>query len=376
MKTAYVIRPSSAARRMNCPGSLYMEMQHPQEPTPQSLEGDAAHWLAYHEMKNPGFIKNIEPEKADNGELITQEMIEGAYLYAADILETCKLHNVLHTDLWLEELISIEHIHPNFKGTPDCWLYAPGHLYIWDYKFGHRSIEVFENWQLIAYAAGILNILKNHKEYNESIQVIFRIIQPRGYHMGGTIREWRVIASQLRPYFNLLEQSEHKATRPDAPCIPNPECRFCSANFACKALRDSACSIVDSVSANISSELPPENLGAILKQLQHSAELLDAIINGLSQQALYLIKKGVRIPHFTAEPTQGREIWAKPISEVLKLGELMGFNLKKPDEAITPKQAIKLGVPAKLVKNYSESTPGALKLVKENLKNSRKIFSK
>ena len=54
------------------------------------------------------------------------------------------------------------------------------------------------------------------------------------------------------------------------------------------------------------------------------------------------------------------------------MGELLGFDLAKPKEPITPAQARKIGVDNSLIDEYSQRVPGALKLVEA--KDARKVF--
>ena len=85
------------------------------------------------------------------------------------------------------------------------------------------------------------------------------------------------------------------------------------------------------------------------------------------------IKQGAAIPGWMAQQGQGREKWAMPLPEVIALGQMMGVDISKPG-AVTPKQAIKAGLPAELVKQYSETPFGEIKLVPDTVSASRRIF--
>jgi len=54
---------------------------------------------------------------------------------------------------------------------------------------------------------------------------------------------------------------------------------------------------------------------------------------------------------------------------------MMGVALAKPG-AITPKQAIKAGLPKEIVASYSETPSGEIKLVASDATQIRKVFSK
>lgn len=374
------LRPSSAARRVACPGSYALEKSISSESTNASREGETAHWIAHMLLENPLLLENPQTkfkigEIAENGEIITSEMMEGADLYINDVFNIQKHKS--SSDLMVEKFIEIKRIHPNCAGTPDCWFIRDdGKLFIWDYKFGHKHVEVFENWQLIEYAAGILDFIGMKGWEDQHIEVHFRIVQPRSYHREGPIREWVIKASDLRPYFNTLEAAEDLATQPDALCKPSLECTNCKARFKCEALQQTSLAMAATINAeNLPLDIPSVFLGSQLKFLQYANKLIETYIDALSAECIARLKKGEKIPYFRLEESYGREKWKKPIEEIIAMGEMMGIDLKKSLDAITPKQAIKAGLDEKLVRTYSETLKGELKLVPIDSKSIRKIFS-
>src|SRR5271168_2300972 len=160
------LAPSSAARRFACPGSRALEEKYPQiTESMASREGTAAHWVAQQYLAG----NYTMPATTPNGEPITKEMFEGADLYEHEVKWVAGEH-----ELHIEEKIDISNIHSECWGTPDCWTIINDHLHIFDYKFGHGYVDVFENWQLLEYAAGIALQVSISK-------VTMTIIQPRCY---------------------------------------------------------------------------------------------------------------------------------------------------------------------------------------------------
>ena len=106
--------------------------------------------------------------------------------------------------------------------------------------------------------------------------------------------------------------------------------------------------------------------------MRAAADLLASRISGLENEVLAKIKGGVAFPDWRAERGNGRERWAKPIDEVLALGQMMGIDVSKPG-AITPKQAIKKGLAEEVVRAYSETPAGEIKLVEVG-KEMAKLF--
>jgi hypothetical protein len=309
---------------------------------------------------------NPIPE-SHNGVEITDEMREGAELYVG---------HISGTEIHIEEPLDISSIHPDCRGTPDCWTISGWDIHIYDYKFGHGFVEVYENWQLIEYAAGIVQRLALTGLQDQAMTVHMHIVQPRSFHPDGQIRTWSIRASGLRGYFNILRSAEDAATGPDPVTIVSSECNYCVARHACSALATASMSAVDVSRSAVPHNLKPVELASELRFLEHAASLLAARISGLSAEALALIKRGVRLPHYQAVQGQGRERWKIPADQVIQLGEMMGVALGKP-AVITPKQAIALKsdmLPADIVRQYSETPYGELKLVPLDTRKTDKIF--
>ena len=132
--------PSSAARRVACPGSRALEEKYPEtEESPYSREGNIAHWVASDMLG--------KPTTPPNDEMITQEMEDGAELYVNHISNVLDLvgkkYRVQLTfdTLRIEERIDIKRIHPECWGTPDAWFYRGDELHIFDYKYGNGYIR-------------------------------------------------------------------------------------------------------------------------------------------------------------------------------------------------------------------------------------------
>jgi hypothetical protein len=370
MSAHAILAPSSAAIRVACSGSRAMEAANPEtEESLASREGTAAHWAAaellFGRLVDVGLI-------APNGVMLTDEMIEAAELYANDVLaETAE-------NLVIERPVSCASIHAESWGTPDAWAAFNGgrRLVIWDFKFGHRYVEVFENWQLIEYAAGILDLHLGAMPGidDQYISVEFRIIQPRCFVGGAPIRSWQVKASDLRGYFNILRDREAAAMLPDAPCTVNRHCIDCRGRALCRAAQSAGYDGMAIAASSVPFDLPAPALGAELRLIDRAIMHLEARRTGLAEQALTLIKRGGSVPFFKAEAGQGRQQWSRPDTEIIALGDMMGVMLSRP-KLITPKQAEKAGLDASLVKAYSESPRGEVKLIPDDGSTARKVFS-
>jgi hypothetical protein len=361
------LSPSSAARRVACPGSYQLGKNYPDEESPAAREGIAAHWVASEVLRNRQLIVG---DLTPNSEIITQEMLDGAAIYTEHINSKVGIPQI-------EERLWIYSIHPNCWGTPDCWKFdkETGNLNIWDYKFGHGYIEVFENYQLVEYVAGIIDLL-NLGIHDELINVHMHIVQPRHFQPDGKIRTWSTTVLALRPYFNILKNTEALAMESHAPLNVSPACNYCRARHACPALREASLTRIDVSKSATPVDLNAEELGTELKYIQHAIRLLQARETGLSQQAISLIKSGKHVPNFILDQGYGREEWAISAEEILILGKLNDIDLSKPLETVTPKQAVAKGLPETVVKQYSKVEKRELKLKQLDEMLARKLFNR
>jgi hypothetical protein len=367
--TATLLKPSAAARWVKCPGSVTMEEAFPEETDgPEAMEGHAAHWV----NEQMWFGADPAPgSSAPNGAAITDEMLEGAAMWC-EALESCGLDRGEASSWRIETPVPVPRVHDQCWGTPDAWAWAPETktLYVADYKFGHRYVDAFENWQLMTYAAGCLS------EVVEPVlpAIEFIVVQPRAFGHGAPVRRWRITAEELRPYVQQLFLQAHRALDANPQCVVNDECRDCKARHACNAHLTACGPAADMAYKAVPLELGPESLGVLLRMIHQAQARLKVMASGLEEQALEYIKRGHPVPHFQAQASQGRKRWTLPDAEIIAMGQLMGVDLAKPPEAITPTQASKLAIDGAVISSYSETPSGAVKLVAHDSTEARKVF--
>ncbi|HWI05617.1 MAG TPA: DUF2800 domain-containing protein [Acidimicrobiales bacterium] len=372
MSAHAILAPSSAARWVACAGSVLLAALYPEtEESPEAAEGTATHWAAQELLAGRAIDVGLV---APNGVVLSDEMAEGAEMYVDHIDDTLKRFGLDRSALRVEQRVSISAIHSENWGTPDAWFYdhATRTLVIFDFKFGHRFIEVFENWQLIDYAAGIVDGLGLD---DQATRVEFWIVQPRSYHRDGPVRSWSTVASDLRALWNKLRNAAEAAMRPGAACTPNPECEYCPGRHACEAAQNAAYRAADLARSSVPLELDAGAISLELRILQRAEQAIKARRTGLEEQALNRLKRGEAIPGLATESTTGREAWSKPVPEVVALGQLFSIDLVKP-ATITPAQARKAGLPAGIVAAYAERPARGLALVYDDGTQARKVFGK
>lgn len=374
MSAHAILAPSAAARWVACAGSVALAALFPEEEdSEEAREGTAAHWAAFEILHaSPVAVGQVAP----NGFVLTEEMIDGAQMYVDEIDKKLAQYRLTRADLIVERRVSIDRVHPKNWGTPDCRFYVPWRklLVLFDFKFGHRMIEVFECWQLIDYVVGSADELQLD-DLTNSVEMV--IVQPRSFHRDGPVREWMTRLCDLRAQVNILTMAAERALEPGAKCTPNPECEFCPARHACEAVQHSAYRAVALSKGSTPLVLSPAAVGLELRTLEAAEAALAARISGLKAQAVALFKGGAQVPGWAMVPTSGREAWRedKPLAELLQLGELFGISLAKP-AAITPGQARKAGMPEEVIAQYAGKPSRGLALERDDGSTARRVFGK
>ena len=336
---------------------------------PEAVEGTEFHELVARSL----ILLERDPQKIP-GFKCSDELYEAAELTIDDVM------NVNDSQpggfFATESQVAAPRIHTENFGTIDAYFYnvLNGELWIWDFKYGYGLVEVFENWQLINYAAAIFDEHGINGIDDQNLTIHFRVIQPRAFHQAGPIREWTTTGGDLRAYFNILKANAEKAVSDDAETYSGPHCRYCSARHACRTALDSGMQLYELAHKSTPQELPPESLGVQFSIVKRAREQLEYLESGLEQEMIGRMRAGVRVPGFHMETGKGRERWARPIGEVRALGDLMGVTLGK-DEVITPFQARKLEIDNSVIDAYVETPTKGVKLVRDDMSQARIVFS-
>lgn len=374
------IAPSSMDRTVACNAWIGLSEGLPPEPdTEEAMEGNAADWVAKQ------WAQGIEwhhgaPIPLPGGFTVDYDMIHGAKMWA----------KVLGYGAISGVPVVCERIHPtDCGGEPDGWRWdaIEGILRLPDYKYGFEVVEVFENWQLIPYASGIIDTLGLT---DTDVTIEFTIVQPRAHHKDGPVRQWRVRADKIR---HLITKAHHAAIRavppPGIEIAPplaktGPHCTHCPARVHCATFQKAVGHAMEFEGAAVRAPMDPTAVGIQLMLVQEALEMLKAQESALQVQAEAHLRKGQRVPGFCMEPVSGRLEWLPDAtgSEIIALGDLLGKDLRKAPGTlnsrsgpiVTPTQAIKAGVDATVIDQYAARPKGAMKLARESTTEARRAF--
>jgi hypothetical protein len=383
--THSILAPSGAPIWMQCARAPGLQAPYQDAPpTEESLEGDAAHWvalqiaLAYAAICSgnedaPGAEFPRVKSNAPNGVEIDQDMIDGGELFA-DVVGPEAVH---------EQRLAIHLVHPHCYGTPDARFKQPRIWRLYDYKYGHRWVEVYKCWQLIGYTAGMLEETPR-TEWPDFIEHV--VVQPRSYGPEGPVRRWTYPIDEIVHLINdmhtqaALAVDESGVPRPDAPAKTGPECRDCKARHACTLFQSVAGGIVDSAGRADLFELPAPQVAAELSYLDAAIQRLEARRGALAIQAETLLARGQFVPGYAMESSPGNLAWLDGVGvdEVAELGNTLGVVLIRDPQPVTPTQAKTIlkrrALDPELLEAYASRPRGKMKLVQSTTIKARKAF--
>lgn len=336
-------------------------------------------------------LNGIEPAVGDptsEGPLVTEEMIEGARQFVDKVHSIADPYNAMDR-VRLEETVSMRGIHHVMFGTSDCsidLLELCGEWHMIDYKFGHRSVDPFENLQLAAYFFGECERLELNEEQIDNAKVFFHIVQPRCFHNRPESQTWETTGKNLRRLWAMMKESAYDAITHELAARPQVGewCRDCPGRRACPTLRKNAGANMDWVALSWPSEMPLDAAGLELKFVEMALAELEAHASGLREQVEHGITSGQHCPDWAMAQQPGRgKHWTVPAEDVFALGDCLEtpVDLRKKQEPVTPNQAIDLlkksikGFDISLIDEYAKPNPGSVKLVPANNELAKKVFS-
>jgi hypothetical protein len=328
--------PSGYDRWSQCAGSIEEIRLVPAEERNRSSsfadEGTAAHYFAEQCLTldcNAEDIIGLEHEVNDTTYTLDEEMAGYIQVY----LDHVRAHPGTH---YIEERVAVPGLpeHDN-KGTADFIAadLEAGVLYVDDLKYG-QGVKVYaDKGQLKLYALGALARFQ-HLPFD---RVVMTIVQPRL----DWIDSHEMTVEELQA-FGVQVAAEVQATlQPGAPRVPGEHCRWCPAKPRCRALAEH----VKGLAAQPASGLTPEELGAILPQL----DLISSWVDADMERANGEIRQGNRVPGWKLVlGREGNRKWASE-EEAEKL--LQEFRIKTDlmyeRKVISPTSAEKIAVKSK-----------------------------
>lgn len=359
------LAPSSAARWRQCGRSPSLEAVYPEDTeSEEAREGTAAHWYMAERLQGR---EHPVGAIAENGVPVTAEMMD----HVQPLIDAVQgvQATVGSSEVQVEQRVYMRQgVHEDNWGTCDVFLVdVPNrHIHIWDFKYGHGYVDHERNWQMIDYAQGVL---ERHALPPGTYGVSMTVYQPRCYHRGPPLRTWTITGAEHAAHVHELHMAA-KLVSPNAQAVTGPECKNCRGRVVCEANQRMAGFVADIAMRTVDTPLDPRAMGAEYDMLVTAQERLKARITGLEE----VIKANPTGTGWITEQGFGREKWSVPAEEVIVLGDMMGVDVRKPADVLTPAQARKKGLDVEVSKAYTTIPKGEVKLVRQSSSAAARAF--
>lgn len=362
----------------HCSAAIGLASLYPQSETEATREGTASHWFA-EQVFTTGTV-HPAGTVCPNGVVLTDEMIEAAWVFIDDVTAAMAQYRSEGMVGGAEFMTAAARIHPMCGGTVDYYLWIPARMRLisWNYKYGHRYVDAFENEQEMVYAAGLLDTFGIDGLAEQHVTFECRIVQPRCYSGGGSVRSWIVPATDLRAHWNQLSAHAVESFGPSPVATTGSHCYDCPAAHACEAHKKMTSNAIDAISRAPHEPPTPDSVSFELALLERAADAIKARRVAMDEHAKQLIRAGKVVPGWTMESTYGRLDWNVPTEAVTALGDAFGVDLRRPVEPITPTQAIKKlkgTVDDAVIKAYAARERTGMTLVKTDTAAIRRILT-
>ena len=358
-----VLPPSAAHEWLHCAG--WLKMQPPEtSDSPESSEGTLRH------AEGAELLKLAAVGKLPTG------VIHPAL---TEYVNLC--HNIMRRtavfggdSFGIERKIPMPSIHPLAFGTCDFFIFKWPHLWVVDYKHGHRYVEVFDNPQLICYASGIMDMFKIDGKTDQELQIHMHIVGPNMYVPGGPVYSWDCKGSDLRGHVNRLRAAA-ETNIASGDCKAGSHCRDCKARLTCKAAIRSSVDTYLAVEQAAPYDLDSYAIGNYYGLLKAAAGKVKSMIDAIEPELLSRMRRGERIPGWTKREKQSALKWQMPDAEILQLSDLLELGLRLPAKPMTPTQAIKAGVDQSIIQQYAARESAGVEIVPEDTTLARRVFA-
>lgn len=361
---------SGAERWLNCPGSIALlqliDAKDDSDDPDYRILGTQAHELAAKCLldgtdtwEHADELRTIlaKPDDVADGVQATCEAVQLYLDTVRGIIRDEKEEGEEHwaaggggDPSWLTPQVFVEYpisspVHKDFYGTLDNGIIAGDTAYINDYKHGAGiAVDVEGNPQVRYYGWGLV------QDRPEVRRVVYRIIQPRGYHPDGRVREWEESADDLRAWVRDELVPAMLATEVDRGLDAGPWCRFCPAKLVCPLLTGlfKAAALANPQDVRTLSD---DTLGREYRYLQ----AVDFYKKALQDEAMARLSAGKDVAGIKLVHKKADRVW-KPGAEVL-LKEHFADEIYTEPKLKSPAQIEAIGAKAKALVHEYAYTP-------------------
>ena len=224
--------PASASHRwINCPGSIRLSDQVPQEGSSSyAEEGTLAHAIAEQKLRIAidKTVKASELKKLTKDPMYDGEMDEATTFYAGLVMEHYNAGGD-YAELMIEQRVDFSQWVPEGFGTSDAIIISDDTIEVIDLKYGKGvRVDAEGNSQMRLYALGAYALFSDLYDFDK---VRMTIVQPRLDHVS---TEEMSVEDLLFWAKVIVVPAAELAAKDDAPTEAGDWCRWCPARAICR----------------------------------------------------------------------------------------------------------------------------------------------
>ena len=224
--------PASASHRwINCPGSIRLSDQVPQEGSSSyAEEGTLAHAIAEQKLRIAidKTVKAAELKKLTKDPMYDGEMDEATTFYAGLVMEHYNAGGD-YAELMIEQRVDFSQWVPEGFGTSDAIIISDDTIEVIDLKYGKGvRVDAEGNSQIRLYALGAYALFSDLYDFDK---VRMTIVQPRLDHVS---TEELTVQQLLEWAKVIVVPAAELAAKDDAPTSAGDWCRWCPARAICR----------------------------------------------------------------------------------------------------------------------------------------------
>ena len=224
--------PASASHRwINCPGSIRLSEQVPQETTTSyAEEGTLAHAIAEQKLliAIDKTVKASELKRLTKDPMYDGEMDEATTFYAGLVMEHYNAAGD-SAELMIEQRVDFSDWVPDGFGTSDAIIVNDDTIEVIDLKYGKGvRVDAEGNSQMRLYALGACAMFGDLYDFEK---VRMTIVQPRLDHVSVEEMDLHDLLEWAKVY---VVPAALEAVKDDAPLSAGDWCRWCPARAICR----------------------------------------------------------------------------------------------------------------------------------------------
>ncbi|MBQ9420062.1 MAG: DUF2800 domain-containing protein [Synergistaceae bacterium] len=297
-----VLSASSSKRWLNCPPSVRLEENFPNETSPFAEEGTFMHELCEYKVRHDYLHENIARPASEQWDSPEVEAVTDAYYnFATEAISELNDPMIL-----IEQKLDYSHIAPYGFGTGDLILIDDTTLHVIDFKGGGGVfVNAQQNSQMMLYALGAL---AGYGYLFDIENVKMSIVQPRL----SNISTYECSRAELEAWGESIKPVARLAYEGRGEQRIGDWCRFCRARPRCQACKDEALSLCRAEFTDLETFKSPElvpisELVEVFPLLNNMRSWIDAVISYVTSEAVehrvtvkgYKVAEGVSRRTFT-----------------------------------------------------------------------------